>query len=100
MPEPSPRTGPEGPPEEPQEPGGVRLLTRPTGQVFRPVGPVLKEFQVTGAGVRSPPRVVASALLSAGVECDRTPAESLLQLLKQVLTVEGTEHALMLVEIQ
>ena len=96
VPMPSPCTGSEGPPEELQESGGVRLPTGPTGQVFRPVGPVLKEFQVTGAGVRSPPRVVPSALLSEGVEC-RSPVESLLPQLKQLLRVEGTEQALLLV---
>ena len=96
MVKPSPRTGSEALPEELLESGGVRSLTRPTGQVFRPVGPVLKEFQATGAGVRSPPRVVSSALLSEGVEC-RSPVESPLPQLKQLLRVKGTEQALLLV---
>ena len=60
----------------------------------------MKEFRAAGAGVRSPPRVVELALLSEGVECDGTPAKSLLQPLKQVLTVEGTEHMPTLVETQ
>ena len=51
---------------------------------------------MTGAGVRSPPRVVPSALLSEGVEC-RSPVESLSPQLKQLLRVEGTEQALLLV---
>ena len=99
-PKPSPRTGSEVPPVEPEEPGGVRLLTGPTGQVFRPVGQVLKEFQAAGAGVRSPPRVVESALLSEGAECDGTPVEIPLQPPNQVLTVEGTERMGTLVETQ
>ena len=54
----------------------------------------MEEFQATGAGVRSPPRKVPSALLSEGAEC-RSPAEPLLPRLKRLLPVEGTEQALL-----
>ena len=75
-----------------EEPRQRRQLTGPVGQVFRPVGQVLKAVQAKGAEVRSPPRVEVSALLSEGMEC-RAPARSPLQRRRRVLHVKGTEQS-------